>query len=395
MNETIRTICTLLQNALFQKPLPEKWDHVDWQAVYQEVQDQIIYLFFEDVIFQVPVPERIRDKWNNKCLQEMRDNGRILHAQDQLTSLLNRKGYHYVFLKGYAASIYYPKPYQRAIGDIDLLPLREEVRPVLDTLISNGYTASGSLSDRDIPLDKEGTLIELHQSFALLNSAEQEKLLDQWIFDAIPKAQHLTIEESSFPVLPDQENGLVLLAHISQHLEEGLGIRQIIDWIMYVDKQLHDDHWEAFRGKTDLLGLTQLAIVAARLGQIYLGLDNTITWCKEADEQVCADLLEYLFECGNFGRKPGNNNTAIMVMSHSRGIKGFFRNLQQRGEANWKRLATMPWLKSFAWAYQLGRYVTLGIRSGALKNMRKNVSASNRRNRLMDQLGARRTAMRE
>ena len=45
-------------------------------------------------------------------------------------------------------------------------------------------------------------------------------------------------------MLPEVENGLVLIAHIGQHLRSGLGLRQIIDWMMYAKANLTDEFWK-------------------------------------------------------------------------------------------------------------------------------------------------------
>lgn len=54
---------------------------------------------------------------------------------------------------------------------------------------------------------------------------------------------------------------------------------------------------------------------------------------SEVDKLATA-LLEYCFNCGNFGAKLGQDNTVTMIMSHGKGVGGFFRNLQKRGEGN-------------------------------------------------------------
>ena len=106
-------------------------------------------------------------------------------------------------------------------------------------------------------------------------------------------------------MFPPLENGLVLLEHINQHLEEGLGLRQILDWALYVDKALDDDAWEyTFAPVVRRLGLERLAITVTRMCQLYLGLRSDITWCASADEKVCDSLMNYIMEQGNFGRNP-------------------------------------------------------------------------------------------
>ena len=134
-------------------------------------------------------------------------------------------------------------------------------------------------------------------------------------------------------MFPPLENGLVLLGHIN-HLEEGLGLRQILDWALYVDKALGDDTWEhTFAPVVHRLGLDRLAITVTRMCQLYLGLRPDITWCASADEKVCDSLMNYIMEQGN------------------------------RGMYHWPALNKYPRLKPlltpFAWFWQLCRYLLL------------------------------------
>ncbi len=303
----------------------------------------------------------------------------------------------YVVLKGTAAAVYYPEPMRRTLGDIDLMVRPEDFSKAYRALSDAGYKTPDPIdgTGRHVHFRKNQVSIELHRRFATLQTREQEALLDQWIIEAIPNAVIAHACQFTFPMLPDQLNGLVILTHINQHLEEGLGIRQIVDWLMYVKHSLPDEAWPDFKSKTDQLGLTKLAKVCARLGQKYLKMNEEMTWCRDVQDSTVDAFIEYIFACGNFGHKDAANNTVVMVMSHGRGVKGFFKNLQRQGTANWKRLERTPWLKPFAWAYQLGRYMRRGLKTSRIRDFRKNMSASRKRNRLMDKLGATRMAFKD
>ena len=89
---------------------------------------------------------------------------------------------------------------------------------------------------------KNGVSFELHRwlgSFSAPDAAVTP-LLESGI------AQRVTAEAAGFrfPVLPDEQNGLVLLLHIQQHLRGGLGLRQILDWMMFAQKKLTDELWQ-------------------------------------------------------------------------------------------------------------------------------------------------------
>lgn len=318
------------------------------------------------------------------AMKYISNNVRLMWEQQQLANVFG--GIPYVILKGSCAAIYYPQPIRRALGDIDILVDPKHFNSAQGRLEKAGYLKSDS-DDRHIHYRHNDVTIELHKRFATLNTAKQEELLDEWLY--FGKHTVGKIGKYSFPMPADDLNGLVLLTHINQHLEEGLGLRQILDWLMYVKHSLPDDRWLSFKEKTDTLGLTLLAKTIAKFGQEYLKLNQEITWCLDADDKTVEKLVDYIIECGDFGRKDAPNNTVIMIMSHGRGVWGIFKNLQERGLKNWKSVQRHNWLRPFAWIYQLCRYVTKGLQKKGIKSLRDNIKASNKRNMLLDELGLR------
>ena len=310
-------------------------------------------------------------------------NVRLMRELQQLSEVLN--GIPYLVLKGTSAAVYYPTPIRRIIGDIDIIVNPQCFNSAYKAFENAGYNIVISASDdRHVHIEKDNVTIELHRRFATLKTPAQEKLFDCWLYEE--KAVEGTIGRFTFPMPSDQLNGLVLLTHINQHLGEGLGLRHIVDWVMYVKHSLSDEDWPRFQEKTDQLGLTNLAKVVARFGQVYLRINTDITWCLDSEDSTAEMLLDYIFESGNLGQKDSANNTMIMVMSRGRGIKGFFKNLQERGLKNWENANKYYWLRPFAWLYQLVRYVKKGAKKDGIKNLGKNLHASHKRNALLDDI---------
>ncbi|MCR4621545.1 MAG: nucleotidyltransferase family protein [Clostridiales bacterium] len=190
----------------------------------------------------------------------------------------------------------------------------------------------------------------------------------------------------TFPMLPPLANGLVLLAHLWAHLHGGLGIRQFIDWMLYVDKVLDDDFWEKeFKTAAQELGIDILAITATRMCQIYLGLNDRITWCQYADEDLCKELMGILLSSGNFGRRQVNERLVESIFTVIR-KEGLFHYLQTAGEKNWNAYKRHSWLKPFCWAYQICRYGCLGIKTKRMKDLNKGIVQSKTRADILKQL---------
>ncbi|MCR5149593.1 MAG: nucleotidyltransferase family protein [Clostridiales bacterium] len=321
-------------------------------------------------------------------------NIQVIYEQCQLATVF--KGIPYVILKGTAAAVYYPEPLRRTLGDIDILVKPEYFEQAYNALISSGYVKDSSVygGDRHERFFINGVTVELHRRFAQLNSLEQEKMLDTWLFEAEPVEGK--IDSHIFPMLPEPLSGISLLAHISQHLESGLGLRHILDFVMYVDKALDDEKWHNFKELTDILGLTKLAETAAFAGQKYFGAYPDYRWCRSADVKLCEEFMDYALSCGDFGVKLGDKNIVETALSRSIGLKHFLGNLQKRGEENWSVLMKWPGVKPLAGFYQAGRYFTRGIKSGLKPDdLKYSLEAGKRRNNLVKALGAKQQSVRD
>lgn len=360
---TKQTILALLRGSLWgQEKFPfQPPGDTDWQAVYAELRHHAIQHLCVDLLATADPDNTfiyIRNLSGN-----IRKWHRIMECQQELTDMMAREGIPCAVLKGAAAARYYPQPEYRCMGDIDLIVRPEDFDRAL-ALFQPPWKISGE-NHRHIHIYGDKVLVELHRVFSSFTSPELCRFLDDAIFDDITQTQALSLKRYSFPCLPRKSNGLVLLTHINIHMALGLGFRQMVDWMMYVDRELDDAFWQAeFSPAVRYLGLEKLAITVTRMCQLYLGLREDITWCRHADEELCAELLEHTFRQGNFGTKtPSHHNTAIGVLSAAKSIPGFFRALQRRGLYNWSAAKKHRILRPFAWLYQLMRYIGRGLRT--------------------------------
>lgn len=398
MNESQKALCALLRTALWNEPGgadPES----PWQEVFEEATAQAAALLFGDALKKFPMPPELSETWDNQNGRQYSDNMRLLYMQDEFQRGMEEEQIPFLILKGCAAAVYYPNPMLRTMGDVDVIVRKEDLGKTRAWMERKGFSLLNRKDEdpREYQYLKDDILFELHSRFSIFNEPEKDALLDGWIYEAVEQAERGQIDIYTFPMAEKTVNGLVLLAHINHHLEEGLGLRQMIDWIMYVKRELTDDQWEGFREKAEQLGMTKLAKASARVGQMYLGLpEEGYSWCMDIEPDICESLMEYIFECGNFGVKGGVHNDVTMVMSHGKGFMGFFRNLQKRGEGNWAVLKKAPWLKPFAWIYQAWRYASKGLRRGiTMKDLKADAAASRRRNALTEALGTTQLARRD
>ena len=181
-------------------------------------------------------------------------------------------------------------------GDVDFLVPQERFEEAASLMEKNGYRQF-SEGKRHAEFMKDGVEFELHHRFS------QEDLdIEDVVIVGMNHRVWAAVGDHGFPMLPRLSNGLVLLDHLRHHLKDGLGLRQVLDWMMYVNRELDDEFWEKeFGPVTKEKGLDTLAVTVTRMCQIRLGLPETVTWCSDADEELCEELLANLFSSGNFG----------------------------------------------------------------------------------------------
>lgn len=388
-----KLICELIQGALWHKKVS---DHTpeEWAEIYKVVQDHKIELLFIGSLPSWNLPKDIFNGWKLDCFATISHNVQLLSLQKELHELLTKEKIEYSTLKGSAVAVYYPNPLYRTAGDIDIIVGDkdfERTHSLFDNMF--GVSSIGSKHNdevREYVYSKDLCNIELHQSYAILANTNYDARLDSWIKEEI-QSSHIGIINNRYPFYMPSEiiNGLILLAHIAQHLEGGLGLRQIVDWMMYVDKCLPDEKWPLFQEKALEIGLETLAITTTRMCQIYLGLsEDKVNWTSEADPILCNELMEFVLSCGNFGRKQETSNAVSMIVSQNQGFFTLFKNLQERGKNNWKTLEKYPFLQPFAWIYQGCRYIRKGMgRKNALGEFKKELADGKNRNRLLKSIG--------
>ena len=267
----------------------------DWQLLFEEMKQQTVAALPYNIL-----PEEAKE-WRTYCLRQQGQFVRMMHAQEQLISLLELNGISCVILKGAAAAMYYPYPMLRTMGDVDFLVKRCDLEKTASLLEANGYLLEKDKNSKihHYSYLKDNITIELHWRLPIISEQDERRL--SFFEEGIDHREWHEIDGNKFPVFPNVLNGLVFIFHIDHHLRSGIGLRQIVDWMMYVSRLSAED-WEKLQPLLADNGEEKLAKTVTILCQRYLGLPRFI----EDDASLPVDeLLSYILEKGNFGRKAG------------------------------------------------------------------------------------------
>ena len=294
----------------------------------------------------------------------------LMMAQDSVLAEFRAADIPVVVLKGAAAAAHYPQPNSRSMGDIDLIVPPDYFNRAFSLMERLGWENDIELeiNPRHAGFKKVGCPeVELHRFFSTCANKRQAEFLDQAIYDAIPHATLVDVAGFNVPVLPPLENGLVLLAHVNQHLCSGLGLRQILDWQMFVAAHLTNEFWESgFQHAAQQIGMEKLAVTTTSLCRTYLGLQTSATWFDDADARLVDDLLLYIMQKGNMGRKVERGARSTRTVLHNfRNPVALVRYLYEGGRVHWAPARKHAWLAPAACFYQVGRVIRKGLSRNA------------------------------
>lgn len=369
--------------------------NTDWSNLLQEAINQTVVGLVAPAVEQYAEDHDVPnlDQWTSIGDQLVAYFVCCFQAQRELVELFEDNGIPLVIVKGYAAAVNYPVPKLRTMGDVDFLVPKDRFEDAKVLMEKSGYSEEYGASheeSRHIGYKKNGVVFEMHRSMSSFGVD-----IDDVLEKAMEHADTGIIAGISFPMLPPLENGLVLLIHIRQHLLEeaySLGLRQIIDWMMYVNRycgtEIDGSLWDdKFIELAETYGMGTLAVTVTYICREWLGLPNAPKWCDGADRQTAEELLEMIMASGNFGSKVERKGQSV-----KQGIVQYkqfgFKRLQERGLANWKAAKKYRVLRPFAWIYQGFRVIGLGTKAFfSSKQGMKQIAEGNKKGDLLKRLG--------
>ena len=366
----------------------------NWYILKQELVNQALFPIAYNIIERGCVTEgNLRDEWIDYFFYHISKWYKMLEVQDQLVQLLTESGYKFVIMKGLANAALYPKPEFRSLGDVDFMVRREEFNDIYQMLQQNGYKPDDNKDElkHHMNLEKDGVIFEMHKRPAGTKrsySADNQRVID-YFQAGLEQANTVELEGYAFPVLDPVRNGLMLLMHTAGHMQGGIGIRHLLDWGFYADRYLTDSFWgEEFQQMAKDFQVYDFAMIMTRICQKEFGLCKDRDWCKEADEDTCDSLLEYMMSQGNFGHKAGANDAGAKFFTEGLDSEGFFRRLDRSSRYSMPAVNKYPLLRPFGWIYQMGRYINRGLhRENAVNSLQEDMWTGRERRKLMEDLG--------
>lgn len=328
-----------------------------YSVLHERLKSHTLALLPAALLNSAEMPEALRQQWQKELFTQKLRFGQYLIHQEAVLRLFSQAGIPCVVLKGTVSASYYPEPAYRAMGDIDLLVRPRDCQSAVRLLKENGFRASGYRDAIEQGFRKGYVPLELH--IGICPEGQYADTINTLLLNHFAEMESKELYDFVFPCMTEMCNGLVLLEHMHHHLRDHLGFRQVIDWMLYVDAHLDDKAWNAnLRGLFAQCGLERFAIVITAMCQRYFGLRTEgISWPQNADAALCEELFDHIYVMGNFGNQLEANQKSAAGMLRDRSLLCVLKDLQKVGLDNWELCRSHPWLRPFAWLYQIFLYL--------------------------------------
>lgn len=378
-------LITLLKDArLDRRSEPIK---LDYQKLFDLAnQHQISALIYNQIYNFDDFPEEIKQRWKRDALKinafQTRKTMKILQVYRQFL----KQGLKVLVVKGLVCRSLYPQPDNRQSNDEDLYVQKEEYEAVKDILLKNNFTVISESDDVTTFIDPvSGLSIELHTALFSLESRAYgnyqryfDQAFDECIVHSIDGVEVYSLEYT--------QHLLFLILHFVKHFfHGGIGIRQVVDIVMYSEAYGDKVDWDRLYDILKDLNIYVLIVNLFAMAHDQLEFDYTkIQIPKGIDKSDYQDLFDDIMDAGIFGQSSSEriHSATITLNTISDGktsvLKSIFPSLKEM-QGKYKYLNKYPVLLPFAYLSRIVNYK----KNNSSKNSQKTIEVGKQRIELL------------
>ena len=287
--------------------------HVDWDEILSLCDQQTVVGIVSDAFSLMPQPLRPPKskyfQFIKKTSEIENENIRLYDAIPNLVIELEKDGIKPMVLKGQGVGLCYRNPYRRTSGDVDLFIGFDANRyfKAKETVERLGGKVGEKTKDyrRHAAYILNDVIVELHGDIQLTISKLFDNTFHSWMVKCFNNEEWVRKKagDTHLYMPPYRFDVIFIFAHALNHyMTSGLGIRQICDWMCYLNK--YHDKIDVALLKRDLeeLGLTKFWKIFGSMAVLCFGMDKSKM--PLFDEQFLNKgdrILRHIFITGNFG----------------------------------------------------------------------------------------------
>ncbi len=216
----------------------------------------------------------LRDWMGTQLLME-KTNQKQVDVMNDLAKKWSEAGCKVMVMKGQANGMFYPSPDHRAKGDIDCY-LFENYSKGNAIAREAGARVDESWYKHSV-ISYKGETFENHQFFVHTRDGKCGKQMEKELELALCVDSNQFSQLSEYVVCPPvQWTAMFLTYHACAHfVSEGLRLKQVLDWAMFLKKHQSDVDWPSFYEFCGRYHLDRFADVVTSIAKEYLGIQIT------------------------------------------------------------------------------------------------------------------------
>lgn len=221
----------------------------------------------------------------------------------ELADICDYNGIKLMVFKGQANALFYPLPAHRAPGDVDCYMFGEADEG--DRLLAQKGATVENNWYRHSKVSYHGETIENHRVLCHTRGDKKKKKMEEELKALLHPHDMCQIDGCGKALMPTaQFNAYFLSYHALHHFtSEGLRMKQILDWAMFLKSQQNNVDWDAFYDFCERYKVDKFAAVMNFIAVNYLGvpIEQNIIMDGTYAEKVLHSTLyddDYLFNSG-------------------------------------------------------------------------------------------------
>ncbi len=366
ISDNQKLLMNLCAKSLFNKDcdLPNE---LNVQELLDEARRQTI--FTQIFTFVKQKSDKNADKLFSQVISK---NIRVEYAHNEVHRVLSENDIPYVILKGVASASYYKEPMLRMMGDVDILVAPDDIAAADILLKSIGFVTTDDINGDDMHIGykrKDGISCELHRKIGWAPKNEVGDTVLKYLSDIFEQGiEHNTSNGSC--IIPNKfHHGLVLLLHTATHLtHEGVGLRHLCDWAVFVNRFSNDEFINTFEKPLKEMGLWRFAQLLTLCCVKYLGCDAK-DWAGQDTDVLLDGIVIDILNGGNFGYKDADRYNQIKYISDRksgettkrRPILQLFSSMNQKTKKEFKFTNKSKFFLPVGWIFTVCKYLYMVI----------------------------------
>ncbi len=276
----------------------ERWQPEDWEVLYKMAQRQgvaaIVYNTIAENLNGYKIARNTKFSWALLSENIQKRSAKHWAVANDISKMWGDCGITTVVLKGFGLGRYYPTPWLRECGDFDCYLFGDYPKGV-ELALSKG--AKFLHKDyKHTQLLYRGVAIEVHEYFTSFRGDRTKHRLENDLHELITSSGVLKPvgEESCILSASPTFTTCYFLYHTQFHfLIEGVKLRHMLDWILFVKSEKDNIDWEYVVAFCNRYKLTRFAEALNAVVAHYFGIELAIPIVSESiyRDRVMSDIL--------------------------------------------------------------------------------------------------------